>query len=204
MKGSLYTVFFAAVLGILCASVLTGVGYLTKPYRVANRDAEEKRHILAVLEVPFEAGVSSKRLLEIYKKNVRRESHGDLAVYSYVNAEGELQASAVRFEGSGLWGPIKGYLALEPGLRIIRGLTVYEQKETAGLGGRISEAEWLRKFKGRSIVSKDGVPGIRITRNPSAANEVDAISGATMTCDRVQAMLNVTIERIVGKDGQGE
>lgn len=204
MKGSLYTVFFAAVLGILCASMLTGVGSLTKPYRLANRDADEKRHILTVLEVPFGTDDSSTRLLKIYEENVRQESRGDLTVYSYVTAEGGLQASAVHFEGSGLWGPIKGYLALEPGLRIIRGLTFYEQVETPGLGGRISEAQWLGSFKGRSVVSKDGVPGIRITRNPSAANEVDAISGATMTCDKVQAMLNATIERIVGKDGGGE
>ncbi|NIA20546.1 MAG: hypothetical protein GWP05_00955, partial [Anaerolineaceae bacterium] len=59
MKGSLYILFFAAVLGSLSATVLTGVGHLTKPYRDANREADQKRHILRVLDVPMAPGVSS-------------------------------------------------------------------------------------------------------------------------------------------------
>ena len=42
------------------------------------------------------------------------------------------------------------------------------------------------------------MPGIRIVRDgASEANEVDAITGATMTCEKVEAMLNATIRRIM-------
>ncbi len=203
MKGSLYTLLFAAVLGTLCATVLTGVGQLTKPYREANRQADQKRHILRVLEVPLGPGVSSTQLLEIYDQNVRQESRGRLELYSYSDstASGGVRAWAVHFEGSGLWGPIKGYLALEADLRTIRGLTFYEQMETPGLGGRIDEAQFRDQFKGLSIVSAEGRPGLRITSRASGPNQVDAISAATMTCQRVEQILNATIERIIAEGG---
>jgi len=206
VKGSLYILLFAAVLGTLCATVLTGVGQLTKPYREANRQADQKRHILRVLEVPLEPGVSSTQLLEIYNQNVRQESRGQLELYSYSDstaASGGVRAWAVHFEGSGLWGPIKGYLALEADLRTIRGLTFYEQMETPGLGGRIDEAQFRDQFKGLSIVSAEGRPGLRITSQASALidNQVDAISAATMTCQRVEQILNATIERIIAEGG---
>lgn len=201
MKGSLYILFFAAVLGTLCATVLTGVGHLTKPYRDANREADQKRHILRVLEIPLEPGVSATQLLEIYDKNVQKETRGQLELYSYSTSSGVVRAWAVHFEGSGLWGPIKGYLALEPDLRTIRGLTFYEQMETPGLGGRIDEAEFRDQFKGLSIISAEGKPGLRITSQASAPNEVDAISAATMTCQKVEQILNATIERIIAEGG---
>ena len=41
-----------------------------------------------------------------------------------------------------------------------------------------------------------GKPGLRILRGGGARqqNEVDGITGATMTCEKVEAMLNVVIE----------
>lgn len=51
---------------------------------------------------------------------------------------------------------------------------------------------------GKSIVDEAGNPGIIISRRGgSAPNKVDAISGATMTADKVQAMLNEVIKSIV-------
>ena len=118
---------------------------------------------------------------------------------SYVFAnEGEVQAVAFPFAGPGLWGPIKGFLALEADLRIIRSIAFHEQEETPGLGGEIG-ADWFkRQFEGKSILSSDGVPGIKITRGDGASepNEVDGITGATMTCDKVEEMLNQAIAKI--------
>jgi Na+-transporting NADH:ubiquinone oxidoreductase subunit C len=83
-------------------------------------------------------------------------------------------------------------------MRTIRGVTFYEQEETPGLGGEIA-ADWFRKqFVGKSIVDEAGNPGIIISSGGEpASNKVDAISGATMTCDKVQAMLNEAISSVV-------
>ena len=86
-------------------------------------------------------------------------------------------------------------------MKTIRGLTFYEQQETAGLGGKIVEKGFRDQFAGMSIEDKDGNPGIIISSSGDPApNKVDGISGATMTCDKVQMMLNELIEKISKKE----
>lgn len=198
MKASLYTIFYAAALGTVCAGLLTGVGNFTRPYREANKQAEKVRNILGVLEVPCEESFSSKQLLEVFEKNVRADRLGDLELYSSRDGEsGDVRVVAVEVAGPGVWGPIRGFLALDPEMKTIRGLTFHEQEETPGLGAEITTEEFRNRFKGKPLVDSEGKPGIRIRAGASGPNEVDIISGATMTCDKVEALLNETIEKIV-------
>jgi Na+-transporting NADH:ubiquinone oxidoreductase subunit C len=202
MKDSLYTLCYAAVLGAVCAFLLTAAASYTAPYKAANEQAEEVLNILSALKVPFDEGASSQELLEVFKTNVRVESADDieLFVYSPKEASGKTEAVVVRFAGPGLWGQVKGFLALESDMRTIRGLTFYHHEETPGLGGEIS-SEWFRKqFIGKKIVDASGKRGILIRSGAgSAQNQVDAITGATMTCDKVQEMLNNVITDIIGE-----
>jgi Na+-transporting NADH:ubiquinone oxidoreductase subunit C len=92
-------------------------------------------------------------------------------------------------------------------MRTIRGITFYEQEETPGLGGEIDSESFRKQFEGKKIVDETGRAGIVISGGGQkhAVNEVDAITGATMTCEKVEAILNTVIERIVkesGKDGE--
>jgi len=108
----------------------------------------------------------------------------------------------MHFESKGLWDPIKGFLALDPEKKKITGLTFYEQKETPGLGGEIATEAFRNGFIGKSIYAADGTPGIiiRVGADESVQNEIDGITGATMTCDKVQEMLNKAIETIAGSN----
>ena len=200
MKNNVYTLFYAGVLGTVCSLLLTAVASFTAPYQQANKEAEKNRNILGVLQVPYQPGASSQELVEIYKDNVRLEQKGVLTMYRYVPPKdsGNKETVAVGFEGPGLWGPVKGFLALEQDMKTIRGITFYEQEETPGLGGDIATPRFRDQFVGKSIVDTTGAPGIIISSGGEpAANKVDAISGATMTCDKVQAMLNEAISSIV-------
>ncbi len=49
MKGSLYAIVYAAVLGAVCALLLTAAAGVTAPYRQANAEADEPLNILMVL-----------------------------------------------------------------------------------------------------------------------------------------------------------
>ena len=201
MKGSLYTLGYAAVLGTFCALLLTAAASFTEPYKTANKEAEEILNILTALRVPLQPDISPGQLIEIFNANVHKESQGKQTIYVYSppQAKGEPEAVAVRFSGPGLWGPIKGFLALEADMKTIRGITFYEQEETPGLGGEIV-SDWFRnQFAGKSIVDESGKAGIiiRSSSGKPGRNRVDAITGATMTCDKVEAMLNVVIEKIV-------
>jgi len=202
VKGSLYTLGYALIAGTICAAVLTVVGQFTRPYREANEKAEKVRNVLGVLGVPFDKTASADDLNELAKKAVRKEESGGLTMYVYAKpAEpGEVDAVAVEFSGPGLWGPVEGLLALEADRRTIRGISFYKQEETPGLGGEIGSDEFRNQFKGKSILSPGGEPGIRILRGKGTdnkANELDGLTGATMTCTKVQAMLNAAIARIV-------
>ncbi len=195
MKDSLNTIIYSLVLGLTCALILTAAAEFARPYKEANQKAEKGRNILAVLGIEFDAKISAQELEKIQQTSVEERGTGRFA---YVK-DGQVQAVAVEFEGPGLWAGIKGYISLEPDMRTIRGITFTEQEETPGLGGDIVTPGFRNQFKDKKIVGSDGKAGIAITAPGRAEgqNEVDGISGATITCGKVEQMLNKTIEEIV-------
>jgi Na+-transporting NADH:ubiquinone oxidoreductase subunit C len=197
MKDKFYTIGYAAVLGCVCALLLSAAGVVTRPYRKANERAEEIRNILRVLDIEVPAGASSQELIGLFEKSVKIEERGELTLYRY-ESDGELQAMAVPFSGQGVWGPVHGLLSLEPDLRTIRGISFYRQEETPGLGGEIGAAWFQRQFEGKKIAS-GGEAGMRVTAPGEAKGEreVDGITGATMTSSKVEGMLNETIRQIL-------
>jgi len=200
VKDSFHTIIYATVLGTVCALLLTGAAKFTEPYRKSNAHAQEIRSVLAVLGIPFSPQSSSGELVKVFEKNIQKVQRRQLTMYVYspTNDQENVRAVAIAFAGDGLWGPIKGFLSLEPDMKVIRNIVFHEQQETPGLGGDIASAGFCNQFTGKSIRDEKGNPGIYIVRDgASAINEVDAISGATMTCDKVQTMLNTTIARIV-------
>ena len=205
MKSSLYTLGYAGVFGIVCASLLTSAATFTGPYKDANAKAEEILNILQVLRVPAPTNISPKQLIEVFNANVREQELGERTIYFYwPEASSTHEAAAVRFSGPGLWGPIKGFLALEPDMETIRGVTFYEQEETPGLGGEIA-APWFRdQFAGKSIKDESGNAGIiiRSSDGKPTKNQVDSITGATMTCRKVEAMLNAVIKELVEENAK--
>lgn len=204
-KQVIHTVLYSLVLAVVCASILTGVGLAIRPLRDSNEKADMYRNILGVLRVPFEPGATSQELVAIFDKNVRRTEPkqgkwAGLQLYEYVpSGETRPRAVAVPFQGQGLWGPIKGFLATDPQFTRILTISFYDQAETPGLGGDIDTDSFCRRFEGKLLVGQTGVPGIRLVRPGSARadNDVDAISGATLTCGKVEAMLNDVIRRVI-------
>ncbi len=203
---NIYTVVFAAILGLVCALLLTAVAQVTRVKQEENRKAEEIRNILTALKVSFDSQAGTDELIAVFKRDVIVQTLGQkepLTLYIY-KPEGSdaIAAVAVRFTGPGLWGPVKGFLALEPDYKTIRGITFYEQEETPGLGGEIVTEDFRRRFEGKQIVNEQGDWGIEITvagGEQTGMNEVAGISGATMTCDKVEEMINAIIQTLAEK-----
>jgi Na+-transporting NADH:ubiquinone oxidoreductase subunit C len=189
----LRVVLFAAVVGIVCSGLLVGVTLFTAPYRSANERAEEVRNILDALGVEGALDEDTGRLLEIFDGDVEVSEEGGLIFYEYSpGGTGRPQAVAVPFSGVGLWGPVRGVLSLQPDLKTIRAVRFFQQEETPGLGGEIGSRWFQEQFEGKQIIDSSGAAGFRIVKPglPDGESAVEGISGATMTSDRVAAMLD--------------
>ncbi len=200
MSSNARVLLFAVVLGVVCSALLAGVSWLTEPYRTANEDAEEVSNILAALGVPIASDAAADETLRVFESAVTVRGAEGLRIYEY-RISGAIEAVAVAVQGPGLWGPVEGVLALESDLTTIRGVRFFKQEETPGLGGEIG-SEWFQsQFNGKKIVSEGGQPGLRIVKTGEATgqNIVDSITGATMTSQRVEIMLNEVIDALTGE-----
>ncbi len=94
--------------------------------------------------------------------------------------------------GQGLWGLMRGFLAVEGDGNTIVGITYYEHAETPGLGAEVNNPRWQAQWEGKEIFGDDDslAPAIHLTKGgASNENEVDALSGATLTSNGVTNML---------------
>lgn len=109
------------------------------------------------------------------------------AIVYLVWDDSELKRVILPVHGQGMWSTLYGLLALEFDLNTIGAVSFYEQTETAGLGDRITQPDWLVKWRGRQIFNKQGEVVFRVAGGPvdensaAALHQVDAISGATVT-----------------------
>lgn len=200
MRDSLHTLIYAVVLGVVCAALLTGANRTLAARQKANEEADNLRSVLAVLGVKVAKDASSEELLETFHKSVHKTKVGGRDGFEKGKENGPV---ALEFKGPGLWGEITGYLALEPDRRTIRGIAFPKQEETPGLGGDIKEPWFRKRFVGKRIVGEGGVAGLHLVPPGEAegANEVDAITGATLTCRKVESMLNLAIGQVVNGGG---
>ena len=118
-------------------------------------------------------------------------------LYLYSEPGSQDQQYAMHVSGKGLWSTIKGYMAMEPDLCRIAGLTFYDHQETPGLGGEIEKPFFLKRFQGKCMYGPDGRLALRIVKKGSGSggdSELDGITGATMTCRGVEKLLNDDFE----------
>ncbi len=120
----------------------------------------------------------------------------------YVRKDGKSDgAYAIPLAGKGLWGPISGYLALDPGATKITGVTFFAPKETPGLGAEITVDKFETQWIGKSIVDASGAGKTIHVVKGEAANLcpddvehcVDGVSGATITSRGVDAMVEQSL-----------
>lgn len=119
-------------------------------------------------------------------------------VYKFMNKDNpdQVEAYILPVFGNGLWDRIWGYLALKDDLETVQGIVFDHAAETPGLGARITSVEVQERFRDKKIYDDLGeLVGINMmkgeTGDPSiyGNNEVDGLSGATMTANGVNKML---------------
>ena len=107
------------------------------------------------------------------------------------------QRIAIPAAGPGLWGPIEGLIGLAEDGVTITAVSFYKQEETPGLGGEIAGKDFTDRFINKKLFDAQGDPALKLVRPGRAKGdyEVDAISGATMTSDKVQDLITAAAEK---------
>jgi Na+-transporting NADH:ubiquinone oxidoreductase subunit C len=209
-----YTFIYAAAMVILIAAVLSIVAMALKPMQSRNIEIEKKQNILAsvnIVTTPQDAEeVFANRIINSYVINFQGDiidgeafdielrtqktkpmEQRQFPVFECQTEDGLKYIFPLR--GSGLWGPLWGYIALYDDLNTIYGANFDHQSETPGLGAEISTAEFQETFKGKRIFDNAGNLFSIIVAKPNesapAEHRVDAISGGTITSKGLEDML---------------
>lgn len=131
---------------------------------------------------------------------VKKDSETQRFPLYIANVENE-KFYVIPLRGAGLWAEIWGYIALREDINTIKGVSFDHKSETAGLGAEITEDWFIDSFTDEKINDSQGnFVGVYLTKSNNDPrnedkmdNEVDAISGATITGDGVSDMI---IERV--------
>ena len=192
MKSRIMMIVFILVLGSILTAALVAVASYTTPIIQRNEALETRKSILEALEIPF----GEDDVEEVFAGNVR-EKKADGIPY-YAARSGDI---AFDYAGPGLWGPIEGIIAVGPRFEALTGITIIRQEETPGLGSRIGESAYLDQFKARRFAG-----GLRLVApgRSQADNEIDSITGATLSANAFIEILNDALERKVPVIQQGE
>lgn len=112
------------------------------------------------------------------------------------NKNGE-NVYVVPMVGTGLWGPIWGYVTVASDGKTVVGAVFDHKSETPGLGAEINQASFQKPFEGKTIFDESGeFTGIKVMKGGAKGSEhgVDAISGGTITSNGVTEMIVRTLK----------
>jgi electron transport complex protein RnfG len=173
LKMLLIMTLFACISG----GVLSLVYLFSNPLIEANMLAEQKRSIFEVVPKCDE-----------YKE----QAVGEMKYFECTDTSGTVVGYALPAQGNGYQGVIKLMIGLSPDLAEITGISILEQVETPGLGGRISEQAFQKQFRG---VKTEPAVGYVKNQKPEKDTDVQAVTGATISSRSVVTIINRSIEK---------
>lgn len=207
-----YTFMFAAIMVVIVAALLSFTATTLKPLQDSNVEKEKMQNILSSIGIEQ----TREQAAEVYHDYVTKEivvSNGEVvdgvdafnidmakqiklsptdrnAPLYIAEKEGET-FYIIPLRGTGLWGPIWGYVSLRGDLKTIYGAVFDHKAETPGLGAEIKTPIFTSQFKGKEILDDSGdLIGIDVKKGTATSdNEVDGISGGTITSDGVEDMI---------------
>lgn len=184
--------------GLVSGLAIVGAYEATLPGIRANQAAALERAVLEVLP-----GAARMERLE-WRGEALAVAGGEagavgaeaLAIYAGYGAGGELIGYAVPGEGAGFQDVIRLLFGYRPERGRIVGMAILESRETPGLGDRIfKDPDFVAEFSDLAVeprveLVKDGGDG---------ANQVDAITGATISSRAVVDIVNQAAGEWLGR-----
>jgi Na+-transporting NADH:ubiquinone oxidoreductase subunit C len=205
-----YTIVYASVMVIIVAFLLAFISSVLKPTQDANVENDTKGQILTSLNIDIKASGFNvadefKNVQDMLWNGTELVPYEGKFLSSYGSAikAGELHVFVAQVEGEtkyvlpvtgrGLWGGLWGYIALNADKKTVYGTYFYHESETAGLGARIGERWFQEQFNGKPVFAGENTEAVALkvvkAGASKAENEIDGVTGATLTSDGVSAMV---------------
>ncbi|MAN27854.1 MULTISPECIES: Na(+)-translocating NADH-quinone reductase subunit C [Mesonia] len=214
-----YTFIFAVIMVIVVASVLAFTATSLQPIQNENVRQEKMQNILHTVGIDVERSQAKENFDKYIIKELALDSKGKVKFEGekafQVDLSKELNKAdteqafplyiadvkgeeyyIIPLRGTGLWDAIWGYIALKNDVNTIKGVVFDHKGETTGLGGEITKAWFQQRFEDEKIFDSAGnLVGVSVVKGYGGGsnkddNEVDAISGATITGDGVTRMIS--------------
>ena len=173
--------------------------YITEAL-VVNSDGEVLKSEMENLDVSEAFKVSTADQFDIIRKmdGIQDEAEKEklakqiqLPVFVCTTPEGGKNYILSGY-GAGLWGPIWTYIAVKEDGKIA-GALFDHASETPGLGGEIVTDKFRTQFTDKAVLEGGEIVPITVVKGGNAVaenNEINAISGATITSTAVQTMIS--------------
>lgn len=184
MKNDLKMVLFLVILSNICVGVLA-LG--NEAYKDASVIFKIRLYetIMNNYEIAYEKGEEIK----VFEENFAEVTKGKTSYY--ISKIKNKDSVVFKSQGPGLWSVVELLITVDKERTHLLNMTVLSQAETPGLGARITEQWFMDNFKNVEIR-----PTLKVVSFKSNKNEVDAISGATVTSDAVEVILNKGISKM--------
>ncbi len=219
-QGNTYTLIYTSVMVIVVAFILAFAAIGLKPAQERNIAIDKMSQILNsvnIVSTPENAQelygkcIDDSYVVDPEGKLVKGESFQlDLAaqlklpeaqrtlpIFIYTDND-NAHKYIIPLSGSGLWGPIWGYISVNNDGNTVYGAYFAHQGETPGLGAEIEKPQFQKQFQGKHFFIDGVFTPITVEKAgqkpQNGADYVDAVSGGTITSKGVQTMLQTCVK----------
>jgi Na+-transporting NADH:ubiquinone oxidoreductase subunit C len=186
-EGILYTILFVFIASFLFVFLLSLTNQATIEQVQLNAEIARQRAVLSAF------GIEATTDEEVQEQYALIDASPDGYLVAEVNGE---TAIGHEFSGPGLWGTIRGVLAVNADVTRILGLEIVSDNETPGLGARINE-EWFKEQFRDEVIGNDPIEVVVLEGDGDPDREngvVDAVTGATRTSEAMGSIINNELE----------
>ncbi len=177
MRKSVQMVLVLSIVGIVSGGALVGVYRYAQPRIEENKKREIRQAIFKV--------IPEAKSYEIITKDGR-------LIYKGLDSSGNLVGYAFLGEGAGYQGKIEIMIGMDSVLDKTTGIQILESIETPGLGAKITSEPFRDQFRELLIL-----PFIELVKGKTKeSNQIQAITGATISSQAVVDILNKTIKEV--------
>ena len=217
-EGNLYTIVYAVSVAVVVAVVLAFTSEALHPLQARNVAIDKIRQLLTSIHIEsthsnaeelFEKYITDSYLVnsqgdkvpgDAFKTDLADELTKPGPERNYPVFEARIDGNKkyiLSMQGTGLWGPIWGFISLDDDKNTVYGASFGHEGETPGLGAEIDQPPFRHEFVGKKFFNPENqfvsIAVVKAGKSAHGQDYVDGVSGGTITSQGVDAMLKSSI-----------